>query len=167
VKTLDQRFHEKVHYEPMTGCWLWGGAIGDTGYGTLMEGGKGGGRTVRAHVVAWRIHRGPVPVGLYVCHKCDVRWCVNPDHLFVGTALDNNRDKMRKGRCRTQVGSERRTAKLDDAAARDIVARYGRREPLRSIARHYGIAMGTVTHLLTGRSWSHATGIIRTTKEEE
>lgn len=75
-------------------CWEWIGLKNETGYGTL---------TVRqqrwlAHRLSWTLHRGPIPNGLCVLHKCDFPPCVNPDHLFLGTRTDNHADMIRKGR---------------------------------------------------------------------
>jgi len=88
------RFMEKVQPEPMSGCWLWDGAITGGGYGEMryLD------RRQDAHRVAWMIHRGEIPDGLYVLHRCDVKLCVNPDHLFLGTQKQNIHDMMRKGR---------------------------------------------------------------------
>lgn len=77
-----------------TGCWLWDRALKGCGYGHKMYQGKLQG----AHRISWQIHRGPIPDGLWVLHKCDVMRCVNPDHLFLGTHQDNVDDKHRKGR---------------------------------------------------------------------
>lgn len=78
------------------GCWLWTGRQDGVGYGLLHV----DGRRTGAHRLAYRLTRGPIPDGLFVCHHCDVRLCVNPDHLFIGTAGDNMRDCLRKGRHR-------------------------------------------------------------------
>lgn len=76
-------------------CWYWiAGSRGKTGYGAF----KIENDTVDAHRVSWMIHFGPIPDGLCVCHKCDNRRCVRPDHLFLGTKKDNNQDMFRKGR---------------------------------------------------------------------
>ena len=75
-------------------CWLWLAGKNKDGYGKV----KIHGRSLQAHRVSWEIHHGPIPAGLNVLHRCDNPACVNPAHLFVGTALDNNRDRDAKGR---------------------------------------------------------------------
>lgn len=88
------RFHQNYIPEPMSGCWLWTGFEHHNGYGGLMIKNV----TVLAHRLSWQIHNGPIPKGLCVCHKCDTPFCVNPDHLFLGTNKDNIHDAIRKGR---------------------------------------------------------------------
>ena len=92
-KTYIQRFHEKYTVDPVSQCWQWRGVIAAR-YGYLTVDGK----PRRAHRVSWEIHRGAIPNGLYVCHRCDVPTCVNPCHLFLGTARDNNQDAAAKNR---------------------------------------------------------------------
>src|SRR5215831_212140 len=78
-----------------SGCWLWQGGTNAAGYGMLRVNGTSKG----AHVVSWLLHRGPVN-GKYVLHRCDVRACCNPDHLWLGTQRENVEDAIRKGRHR-------------------------------------------------------------------
>ena len=92
---LSERFWAQVCPEPMSGCWLWSGApLQNTGYGRIRVGQI----SKRAHRVSYELNIGVIPQGLSVLHRCDVPSCVNPRHLFLGTLLDNNRDRDAKGR---------------------------------------------------------------------
>ncbi len=78
-------------------CWIWRRSTNKKGYGQItIE----PGRTMLAHRLAWELARGPIPDGLSVCHHCDNPPCCRPDHLFLGTRADNNRDMEQKGRAR-------------------------------------------------------------------
>lgn len=96
-RPLVQRFWDRVTPGTPTECWIWPGTRNNKGYGLIGKGGRGtGGFTV--HRVSWMIHRGPIPDGKWVLHRCDTPACVNPDHLFIGTHRDNMADMVAKGR---------------------------------------------------------------------
>jgi len=95
INTLENIF-ERCTPEPNSGCWLWLGTLSPRGYGQLT----GDNRTAYpVHRRAYELkHNCTIPKGIYACHKCDVRLCANPDHIFLGTQSDNITDCARKGR---------------------------------------------------------------------
>jgi hypothetical protein len=137
--------------EPNTGCWLWTAAIGGDGYGRVSRGGI----HWRAHRLAWDMEHGPVPDGLDVCHRCDNRACVNPDHLFLGTRAENLSDMTSKGRRAALIGDRAPGRKLCEAQVAAILSRLRSGERRSDVARAYGVSWDAVGDIAKGRSWSH------------
>jgi len=147
-----ERFWTKV--QKTEGCWLWTGGT-DEGYGALsttLE--PDCGRRERAHRFAYKRLVGPIPDGLYVCHTCDNRRCVNPDHLFLGSHLANIEDKLQKERhCR---GSSHGMSKLSEDDVIEIRRLYSTGDFLqREIAEKYGVCKQTISAIVRGQTWRH------------
>jgi hypothetical protein len=143
-----ERFLEKVSEEPSSGCWLWKGQIDDSGYGSFRLEGK----TRGAHRASWILFRGPIPPGLFVCHKCDIRYCVNPDHLFLGTIQENQADMKRKGR--SPFGNQSPRSRLTEADVLQIKALLAEGKlRKREIARQFSISTSAIWHISRGRNW--------------
>ncbi len=138
--------NERLDYysmpEPMSGCWLWTRPVSTGGYATLCVDGKG----KRAHRLSWERHNGPIPIGLYVLHKCDTPSCINPEHLFVGTQKDNIQDAVKKGRMATAVLSQKQVLVIRDDARSS-----------RTIAAEYGVTHRTILEIRRRETWKWLT----------
>ena len=82
------------------GCWIWQYTKSEKGYGVMYiyKPGRPRGVRTKAHRLSYEIFKGPIPAGKYVCHSCDVRSCINPDHLWIGTHQENMNDAYSKSR---------------------------------------------------------------------
>lgn len=143
-------------------CWMWAGATDRAGYGKLTVNHK----LKRAHRLSYEIAHGLIPADQYVCHRCDTPGCVRPDHLFVGTPMDNVADCDRKGRTargqragaaahpeRKAVGERIGTAKLTAQAVKEIREQYRAGVRQVDLARRYGVVQTTISRVVLGRYW--------------
>lgn len=151
-RSLAERFHEKIMYEPNSGCHLWMGGTKDGGYGIIGLGGRNLG-TDKAHRVAWRLLRGEIPEGGNVLHKCDTPACCNPDHLYIGTLADNARDCVRRGRnfIPNNRGERAKWAKLNADQAREIKKH---EKTSTEYAAMYGVSRSAVHRIWEGKNWA-------------
>lgn len=148
----ETRFWEKVQRGP--GCWEWQAATNSRGYGDFGLHGVAGG-TFRAHRVAWTIsRRREIPAGQVVRHLCHNRLCVRPDHLTVGTDVENAADKSRAGR--HPVGEETYNAKLNESEVAQILllARTGRFTTV-ELGHRFGVCHQTISDIASRKKWSH------------
>ena len=154
---FQSRFSARI--DKQDGCWLWTGPKTKNGYGTFHVGHP----SVLAHRVAWVFAHGEVPDGLCVLHRCDVRACVNPDHLFLGTWADNSRDMALKGRSTFQVrpeliprGTANGCSKLTDSVVRQIRALQWT-TPVRRLALQFGVSPRAISFIKSETTWRHVT----------
>jgi hypothetical protein len=144
---LAQRFWVKVQITD--GCWIWL-AGKSKGYGVIGLGGKG--NPAYAHRVSWELHYGPIQKHMDVLHRCDNPPCVRPDHLFLGTQGDNNRDRHAKGRDgSTTRGRPNHRRLLSDEQVDFIRASGDRRSVL---ARQMGVSIACVGRICRGEMYN-------------
>lgn len=133
-------------------CWIWTGKIRN-GYGKFAFKINGERRYVTAHRFSWELTNGPIPNGLFVCHKCDNPPCLNPLHLFLADALENMKDRDRKGR--QARGEKGGTAKLTEEKVGQIRKKIANKEKIRDIVKEFNISSSSVYAIGYRRTWKH------------
>lgn len=141
------------HVTKTSGCWLWCGAHGRTGYGKLGYQGK----DYEAHRFSWELHNGPIPAGLCVLHKCDTRDCIHPDHLFLGTKRENTHDALQKGHLHTPhpkaQGSKHYHSVFTEADV--IFIRANRTTRHADLAARFNVGVNAIRKVIYRESWQH------------
>lgn len=138
-----------------SGCWLWAGAGKGNGYGNFQY----EGRYLPAHRAAYLLFNGHVDSDMDVCHRCDNRACVNPDHLFLGTRLENMQDCAAKGRIakgdrlNSRRGEDGPRSKLTWEQVRDIRSSD---LPAKAIAARYGVTNDNINRIRRNETWKVA-----------
>jgi hypothetical protein len=159
-------FLDKKSRSTPSGCHLWLGGLDKDGYGqTWFEGAN-----IRTHRLVWFFNFGAIPEGLVVMHSCDTPACINPAHLNLGTNIENNLDKLNKGRHRVASGDshyyKRRPelirhgenttqAKLTEEKVIQILRKLKSGEPQKQIAKEFLISRTAVSAIATRRNWKH------------
>lgn len=147
----EERFWAKINKNgPLilkSRCWTWTAFKRPNGYGAF--------RSRLAHRFSYELHNGAIPKGLCVCHRCDVRDCVNPEHLFLGTHLDNAKDRDHKGRCSRLSGESNAIAKLTDKQVMEIRSRPIFRGSGRALAKEFCVSPGIISEIISRKRWKH------------
>lgn len=138
-----ERFWKKVKTNPETGCREWTGGVCKNGYGKFFLNGA----MVSVHRFAVTVTSGEIGEGLYVCHKCDNPRCVNPEHLFLGTAKQNCQDMLSKGR----RAHWKAKLTLDDVM--EIRTLHESGESATSLAEQFNISAGHASQIIRGKVW--------------
>lgn len=148
-KSLENRFWNKVIKRE--NCWVWDGARDGCGYGMLATYPSG---YVKAHRFSYRLHFGPFLNSLQVLHKCDNTFCVNPQHLFLGTRSDNQKDSFSKGR-NSNKGLKNPNRRLNEQTIAAIRSEYykGGIKQIELASRH-GISQSYVSAIILNKAWS-------------
>lgn len=146
-KPVDARLRSRIELDANK-CWIWCGSKTRDGYGVL---GIGRGHQVRAHRASFAAYKGPIPSGAQVCHSCDVPLCINPDHLFLGTAKDNAVDMRRKGRGVNLKGEQHPLVRLSDKSIAEIRALRKDGFTLAYIGNKYGVSFQYVSGICLGK----------------
>ncbi len=144
-RPITDRFWEKVLIAD--GCWTWTGHIDSKGYGRLGSDHAG------AHRLSWEINVGPIPDNLWVLHYCDNPSCVRPDHLFLGTIIDNLADMVSKGR--HPRGETNGRAKTTEERVRAMRARHAAGAGRRELAIEFGMSLSQTGAILSRKNWKH------------
>lgn len=146
-----ERFHKKYEIQK-SGCWIWTAGTRQNGKGThYPRHWTDDGKSIGAHRFSFELAHGPIASSMYVCHKCDTPMCVNPNHLFVGTHLDNMKDMVKKGRSFSGRGeSKKGRAKLTNQQAQQI-----RQMDISQakLAVMFGVSQTTISRIKRGESY--------------
>lgn len=156
-----ERFWSKVQKAEGDACWLWLGSCQPSGYGqigVMLPGSERRQATYYAHRVAWALSHGPIPDGKDVLHHCDVRHCVNPAHLYVGTHDDNMRDATVRNRLHVPRPSGQRVTEAQLEEIFNLIL-CGMKQV--EVARRFGVSKSYVSLLLRGKRRQFSPVVVR------
>lgn len=149
-----QKFIDMVNFAEVQDCWNFQKTSKSTGYGGLMQNYK----QTDSHRISWEVFFGEIPENMCVLHKCDVRSCVNPHHLFLGTRGDNNKDRAMKNR--SCHGVQHPLSKLNDTDVENILKS---NLSSKKAAKFWNVSPTLIKNIRNRRTWRH----VEISKENE
>lgn len=147
-----KRFWSHVEKKDKNQCWPWMSALSQKGYGVFNYRQK----TMKSHRISYFLSFGTLIDGLLVCHRCDNPPCCNPNHLFLGTAMENQRDSILKGRSRKAIGEYASSAKLKEDQVVEIRCLHSvGNTSFKKLSTIFGVARSTVEKIVKRKTWRH------------
>lgn len=136
-------------------CWEWQGKINESGYGILNVRESGKKIDILAHRESYKIHKGEIPCGLCVLHKCDNTACINPEHLWVGTQKENAQDCVKKGRFFNGHARSKASGKIKEEQVVEMRELYKNGISRKELQEKYKLSQSQVSGILTYKFWRH------------
>jgi hypothetical protein len=141
------KIESKIARIPFSGCHIWMGKVDRKGYGAIWNGEK----QERAHRYFYKQSFGEIPDGMFVCHRCDVRSCVNPDHLFIGTPAENSSDMVKKNRWKREKNPSAKITKEIADSIRKAYKNYG--YTMRQLGALFQLDSSTISDIVNMKIW--------------
>jgi len=144
---INERFWSKVSIKDKYSCWEWTSGLDRYGYGEFWSNDRQ--TSIQSHRVSWTLINGDIPDKLFVLHKCDNRKCVNPDHLFLGTQLDNMKDMESKGRRANGKSklSEMNILEIRELSSLGVTGKV--------LSKEYGVLPSCISKIIKKQTWSY------------
>lgn len=155
-RPIEDRLWEKIIKGDPDECWPFLSAGKPSPYGRILQSGSKPPRYLLSHRVVWELTNGPIPKGMFVCHKCDNPCCCNPNHLFLGLPKENSADMARKGRA--PRGASNHKTKLTEDQVRQIkVLLRATNWTTGEIGKMFGVTAGAIQSIVENKSWKYLT----------
>lgn len=153
-KPIAQRLNDRLYKNPENGCWEWLGFTMPYGHGRIGFRDK----VYLTHRISYELHKGNIPIGMNVCHKCDNPKCCNPNHLFLGTQKDNMLDAWKKGRLSIllpMLGEKNPLAKLTNKQAKQIRKRLRHGEKGVDLAKEFKVSQTLISRIKLSKTYKN------------